>query len=67
MAGAHMGIICDRSGMSPIVGNRYTLLEEDLCESEFLKLTSEEQCEWECIPPLTPSASFGAIAALLGA
>ena len=69
MAGAHMGVACDRSGMYPIVGNRYRsiILGEDLCESEFMKLTSQEQREWECIPPLTPPASLGAIAVLLGA
>ena len=65
MAGAHMGICCDRSGMFPIVGNRYTLNGEDLCESEFQKLTPQEQSQWECIPPLTPSANLRAVAALL--
>ena len=67
MAGAHLGICCDRSGMSPIVGNRYTLNGEDLCESEFQKLSPQEQHLWECIPPLNPPPSFGTIAALLEA
>ena len=67
LAGAHIGIFCDRSGMNPIVGNRYTLQGEDLCESEFQKLTSQEQRKWKCIPPLTPSASFSVIAVLLAA
>ena len=67
LAGAHVGVRCDRSGMNPIVGNRYTLQGEDLCESEFQKLTSQEQREWECIPPLTPPASLSVIAVLLAA
>ena len=67
MAGAHMSIECDRSGMNPIVGNRYTLNGEDLCEAEFRKLTPQEQRQWECIPPLTPSTKFRPIAALLTA
>ena len=67
MAGAHVGVMCDRSGMLPIVGNRYTLNGEDLCEAEFQKLTPQEQRQWDCIPPLTPSASLKAVALLLGA
>jgi hypothetical protein len=66
MAGAHLGIFCDRSGMQPIVGNRYTLNGEDLCEAEFQKLSPQEQHHWACIPPLTPSNNLRAMAALLG-
>ena len=38
--GVHVGITCDGSGMSPIVGTRYHLpgRDYDLCESEFLRL-----------------------------
>ena len=64
LAGAHLGICCDRSGMHPIVGNRYTLNGEDLCESEFHKLTPEDQRQWKCIPPLAASANLLGIAAL---
>ena len=67
LAGAHANVFCDRSGMYPIVGNRYTLQGEDLCESEFQKLTPQEQRKWKCIPPLTPSADLSTLAALLAA
>ena len=67
LAGAHLGVYCDRSGMGPIVGNRYTLNGEDLCEAEFQKLTPQEQRQWDCIPPLTPSANLRAVALFLGA
>lgn len=43
MAGAHINFFCDRSGMDPIIGNRYTRNGADLCESEYQKLPLEEQ------------------------
>jgi len=48
----HWGVTCDKTGMSPIVGNRYHLLghDYDLCEAEFLKLTADEQAKFEKIP-----------------
>eukprot|EP00966_Prymnesium_polylepis_P303585 7013005-Prymnesium_polylepis.1 len=44
----HAGIICDRSGVSPIVGPRYTLEDEDydLCEAEYLKLEPSERSKY---------------------
>ena len=44
---------CDRSGMCPIVGNRYHLRGRnyDLCESEFIKLSEEEKANFEKIAP----------------
>ena len=39
----HYGITCDASGMSPIIGTRYSLpgRDYDICEAEFLKLDVE--------------------------
>lgn len=41
----HIGITCDITGMSPIVGNRYKFIAHnyDLCEEEYNKLDKEEQ------------------------
>ena len=41
----HIGITCDITGMSPIIGNRYKLIAHnyDLCEKEYNKLDKEEQ------------------------
>jgi hypothetical protein len=54
----HPGIICDASGINPIVGPRFHLIggDYDLCESEFLKLSQKEQLAYEVIeaPGLTP-------------
>merc|ERR1719502_1626120 len=43
--GVHDGVTCDKSGMCPIVGNRYHLVGHnyDLCEAEFLKLSDKEK------------------------
>lgn len=51
----HWGVTCDKSGQSPIVGNRFHLLghDYDLCEAEFNKLPAEEQDKFEKIPPPT--------------
>ena len=40
----HHGVTCDRSGMTPIIGNRYKKRDEnyDLCESEYQKLHRRE-------------------------
>jgi len=42
----HLGVVCDRSGMSPLVGPRYHVLGNnyDLCEAEFDKLPEAERC-----------------------
>lgn len=41
----HVGIVCDRSGMNPIVGTRYHVpgADYDLCEEEFEKLPETER------------------------
>ena len=57
--GVHPGITCDKSGMFPIVGNRYNLIGEDydLCESEYMQLSDEEKANYEQIaPPPKPRA-----------
>jgi hypothetical protein len=45
--GIHHGFACDKSGMCPIVGTRYTLIGSDpsydLCEAEFSKLSPADQ------------------------
>ena len=35
----HAGVTCDKSGMNPIVGNRWHLVDSnyDLCDDEFAK------------------------------
>ena len=52
-AGGHPGVTCDRSGVCPIVGNRYHLRGEDydLCQAEYDKLDDKEKADYECIPP----------------
>ena len=51
--GYHPNVVCDRSGMQPIVGTRYHLKGEDydLCEAEFNKLSGKEKGTFEAIPP----------------
>lgn len=48
----HPGVVCDRSGMSPIVGARYNLLgrDYDLCAAEFSKLDAREQALYTRVP-----------------
>ena len=43
--GRHIGVVCDRSGMSPIVGPRYNVpgANYDLCEAEFNLLPEAER------------------------
>ena len=49
----HPGIVCDRSGMNPIVGIRYQLRGEnyDLCEAEYEKLSDDEKQTFVAIQP----------------
>ena len=49
----HPGVVCDKSGMDPIVGTRYTLTGEDydLCQAEYDKLPAAEQLLYTAIPP----------------
>jgi len=48
----HPGVVCDRSGMSPIVGPRFHLRghDYDLCEAEFAKLGAREQALYQRVP-----------------
>lgn len=45
----HYNMTCAKSGMSPIIGNRYRKkdTEEDLCEDEFNKLSAEDKSFYE--------------------
>lgn len=47
----HHHVICDKSGMNPIKGNRYHLagVNYDLCEDEFSKLAEEEKVKFVVI------------------
>lgn len=58
--GVHVGVSCDKTGMSPIVGNRYHLVGHnyDVCEAEFLKLDDKEKANFRKIapPPAVPDA-----------
>jgi len=47
----HFNVVCDKSGMCPIVGKRYNKKGQDydLCESEFNKLPVEAQAAFVCI------------------
>ena len=51
--GVHEGVTCDKSGVSPIVGNRYHLVghDYDLCEAEWDKLPDKEKALFCKIPP----------------
>merc|ERR1719274_220254 len=52
-AGAHPGVTCDKTGMCPIIGNRWNLAghDYDLCEAEYQKLSEEEKTKFVLIPP----------------
>ena len=52
-SGAHPGVRCDRTGMSPIIGNRYNLVGHnyDLCEAAFQQLSDKEKELYVKIPP----------------
>jgi len=61
--GVHEGVTCDKSGMSPIVGNRYHLVGHnyDLCEAEYLKLDDRERKLFRKVaPPAAPAAAAAA-------
>jgi hypothetical protein len=47
----HDGVECDKSGMCPIVGNRWNLPghDYDLCEAEYQKLPAEEKVKYRKI------------------
>merc|ERR1719218_448071 len=51
--GVHEGVTCDKSGMCPIVGNRYHLVGHnyDLCEAEYNKLDDKEKAAFKKIVP----------------
>jgi len=56
----HYGVTCDRSGMNPIVGNRYHKRGQnyDLCQAEFDKISDEaERATYEKIE--VPAPFFG--------
>jgi len=59
--GVHPGVVCDKSGMSPIVGNRYHLKghDYDLCQAEFDKLPATEQSLYELIAPPWRGGAWG--------
>jgi len=61
--GVHEGVTCDKSGMSPIVGNRYHLVGHnyDLCEAEYTKLSDKEKALFRKVAP--PGAAAAAAAA----
>jgi len=58
-AGVHEGVTCDKSGVCPIVGNRYHLIGHnyDLCESEYNKLSDKEKSLFRKVPPPPPGAA----------
>jgi len=60
-ANVHPGVACDKTGMCPIVGNRYNLTGHnyDLCEAEYLKLPADEQAKFKKISPPFGTASQG--------
>jgi len=47
----HLGVTCDVTGQSPIVGTRYHKKNEDydLCEDAFQKLSEEEKAAYEAL------------------
>jgi len=53
LEGFHPGVTCDRSGLCPIVGNRYNLKghDYDLCEEEYSKLREGEKELYQMVPP----------------
>ena len=59
--GVHEGVGCDRTGVTPIVGVRYTLTgrDYDLCEAEFDKLPEEQRRRFTRVEPTTFYARVG--------
>ena len=51
--GVHFGITCDGSGVSPIVGRRYKMIDEDydLCEAVYKQLSADDAAKFELVPP----------------
>jgi len=51
--GYHPGVTCDRTGMSPILGDRYKLDGEnyDVCEAEYLEMDAAERATYTRIAP----------------
>ena len=47
----HRGVICDGSGMNPVIGTRFHMVgyDYDLCEAEFGKLAEEDRTAYEAI------------------
>jgi len=66
--GVHEGVSCDKSGVCPIVGNRYHLVGHnyDLCEAEFLKLSDKEKAHFRVVPPPAGRADGAGRADALG-
>jgi len=71
--GCHPGVTCDKTGMHPIVGNRWHLKghDYDLCEAEYQKLAEEEKLKYElipppCAPPLAAGFGMGGCAGMGG-
>ena len=68
-AAHHLGVRCDASGMSPIVGTRFHKVNEDLdlCEAEFIKLPLDGRSAFVAIrlpgsaPIPLPHPDFGQI------
>jgi hypothetical protein len=56
--GVHEGFTCDRSGVCPIVGVRYTLVGDDydLCQAEYDKLDDKEKAKYEAVEPPVQTA-----------
>merc|ERR1719502_2403295 len=59
----HSGVVCDKSGMSPIVGPRWHLVGRnyDLCQEEYDKLPAEEKVNFERVAAqhCMPHRKFG--------
>merc|ERR1719502_1962872 len=57
LPGVHVGVTCDKSGMSPIVGHRYHLVghDYDLCQEEYDKLPAKEKELFRKVPPPPPA------------
>merc|ERR1719198_1934082 len=51
--GVHLCVTCDKSGVCPIVGNRYHLVGHnyDLCEAERMKLCDKEKALFRKVSP----------------
>jgi hypothetical protein len=63
----HLGIICDGSGMNPVVGTRYHLIDADydLCEAEYAKVPGEEQTKYTAMEKPVAEQSMFSLAFVL--